>query len=200
MSDKDSEATRHATFERRTGETSLRVVIDLDGSGKARMSSGLAFLDHMLTQLSVHGHFDLEVMAAGDLEVDDHHTVEDTALSLGYAFARALGDKSGIRRFGSAYAPLDEALARVVVDWSGRPYAVTELLLQREQIGQVSTENISHFFHSFAVAAGMTLHVDVLRGVNDHHRIEAAFKAFALALRDSVQYIGGDVPSSKGVL
>jgi imidazoleglycerol-phosphate dehydratase len=192
---------RTGTCRRTTGETDLEATVALDGSGSAKVSTGLAFLDHMLTQLSVHGGFDIQLTAQGDLEVDDHHTVEDTAIALGEAFRRAMGEVRGVKRFGSAYAPLDEALARVVVDWSGRPFAVTDLGLTRERVGQVATENVSHFFRSFAVASALTLHVDVLRGENDHHRIEAAFKAFALALSDSVVRVGTDaVPSSKGVL
>jgi imidazoleglycerol-phosphate dehydratase len=192
---------RTGAYRRSTGETDLEVTVGLDGSGSAQVSTGLAFLDHMLTQLSVHGGFDIQLTAQGDLEVDDHHTVEDTAIALGEAFRRAMGEVRGVKRFGSAYAPLDEALARVVVDWSGRPFAVTDLGLTRERVGQVATENVSHFFRSFAVASALTLHVDVLRGENDHHRIEAAFKAFALALSDSVTRVGTDaVPSSKGVL
>jgi imidazoleglycerol-phosphate dehydratase len=192
---------RTGTCRRTTGETDLEATVALDGSGSAKVSTGLAFFDHMLTQLSVHGGFDIQLTAQGDLEVDDHHTVEDTAIALGEAFRRAMGEVRGVKRFGSAYAPLDEALARVVVDWSGRPFAVTDLGLTRERVGQVATENVSHFFRSFAVASAITLHVDVLRGENDHHRIEAAFKAFALALSDSVTRVGTDaVPSSKGVL
>jgi len=192
---------RIGSCQRTTGETELEVRVNLDGPGKATISTGLAFLDHMLTQLCVHGRFDIELSARGDLEVDDHHTVEDTGIALGEAFRQAMGEVRGVRRFGSAYAPLDEALARAVVDWSGRPFAVTEMGLVREMVGQVATENVPHFFRSFAVAAALTLHVDVLRGENDHHRIEAAFKAFALALRSSVERTADDaVPSSKGVL
>lgn len=192
---------RIGSCRRTTGETDLEVTVALDGSGSAKVSTGLGFLDHMLTQLSVHGGFDIQLTAEGDLGVDDHHTLEDTAIALGTAFRQAMGEIRGVKRFGSAYAPLDEALARVVVDWSGRPFAVTDLGLTREMVGQVATENVPHFFRSFAVASALTLHVDVLRGENDHHRIEAAFKAFALALSDSVVRVGTDaVPSSKGVL
>tara|TARA_Y100001970_G_scaffold201497_1_gene245194 strand:+ start:1075 stop:1677 length:603 start_codon:yes stop_codon:yes gene_type:complete len=192
---------RRAELERETGETRIRASVDLDGSGRADVSTGLAFLDHMITQLSMHGRFDVTIEASGDLNVDDHHTVEDVALVLGCVFREALGEVRSIRRFGSAHAPLDEALARVVVDWSGRPLAVTELGLVRHEIGKVATENIPHFFRSFATAAELTLHVDVLRGENDHHRIESAFKALALALRSSVERVSGHgVPSTKGVL
>ena len=193
--------SRQAEVSRATGETRIRATVDLDGSGRADVSTGLGFLDHMVGQLALHGGFDVTLEASGDLDIDDHHTVEDVALVLGQAFRLALGEVRGVRRFGSAFAPLDESLSRVVVDWSGRPCAVTELGLVREQIGQVAAENIPHFFRSFSMAADLTLHVDVLRGENDHHRIESAFKAFALALRSSVERVGGnDVPSTKGVL
>ena len=139
---------RRAELERETGETRIRASVDLDGSGRADVSTGLAFLDHMITQLSMHGRFDVTIEASGDLNVDDHHTVEDVALVLGCVFREALGEVRSIRRFGSAHAPLDEALARVVVDWSGRPLAVTELGLVRHEIGKVATENIPHFFRS----------------------------------------------------
>ena len=192
---------RSADIERRTGETELRVHLVLDGEGRARIATGLAFLDHMLAQLARHGGFDLELSCKGDLEVDDHHTVEDCALALGAAFDDALGERRGIRRFGAAYAPLDEALARVVVDLSGRPWSEIDLGLARETLGGVACENFDHFFRSLAIAARMALHVDVLRGRNDHHRIEAAFKALALALREAVAATGAqEVPSTKGVL
>ena len=155
----------------------------------------------MLGALARHARFDLELRCAGDLEIDDHHTVEDCALALGQALDQALGQRRGIARFGSAFAPLDEALARAVVDLSGRPCAVVELGLERETLGQLACENLSHFFTSLATTARMALHVDVLRGINDHHRAEAAFKATALALREAVRLEGPDqVPSTKGVL
>ena len=155
----------------------------------------------MLGALAKHARFDLTLRCQGDLEVDDHHTVEDCALALGQALDQALGERRGIARFGSAYAPLDEALARAVVDLSGRPCAVVELALEREALGSSSCENVAHFFVSLATAGRMALHVDVLRGANDHHRAEAAFKATALALRQAVRVEGPDqVPSTKGVL
>ena len=155
----------------------------------------------MLTALARHARFDLRLTCAGDLEVDDHHTVEDCALALGQALDQALGERRGIGRFGSAFAPLDEALARAVVDFSGRPCAVVDLGLEREALGQLSCENMPHFFASLATTGRMALHVDVLRGGNDHHRAEAAFKAVALALRQAVRVDGPDqVPSTKGVL
>ena len=192
---------RTAIVERKTGETDIEVRMDLDGTGEAVVSTGLGFLDHMLSNLARHAQFDLQLRCTGDLEVDDHHSVEDTALALGQALRQATGEIRGIRRFGTAYAPLDEALARTVVDFSGRPHSEIALGLTRERIGAVACENLVHFFRSFASAAGITLHVDVLKGENDHHRTEAAFKATALALREALQVQGDDeVPSTKGVL
>jgi len=192
---------RSAKVERQTGETDVRVELVLDGEGHADVETGIGFLDHMLTALAKHGRFDLQLSCEGDLEVDDHHTAEDTALALGTAFDKALGERRGIRRFGHAFAPLDEALARVVVDFSGRPSAHVDAGFRRERIGDIATENLTHFFLSLATTARMTLHVDVLKGENDHHRAEAAFKALALALRDAVARDGSaEVPSTKGVL
>lgn len=201
MMETDGIEPRIATVERRTSETEIQVTVCLDGDGNAEVDTGIGFLDHMLTALAKHGRLDLRLSVQGDLEIDDHHTTEDTALALGQAIDRALGDRVGIRRFAHAYAPLDEALARVVIDFSGRPSAHVDTGFRRETIGQVATENLTHFFHSLATTARMTLHVDVLRGLNDHHRAEAAFKALALALRQAVALDGGkDVPSTKGVL
>lgn len=193
--------SRTATLRRTTGETDVSVTLVLDGQGRAEVKTGLGFYDHMLSALAKHARFDLTLTCTGDLHVDDHHTVEDCALALGEALLAAVGDRRGLRRFGSAYAPLDEALARVVVDLSGRPWAAVDLGFRRESIGTVATENLTHAFQSLAMAARMTLHVDVLKGDNDHHRAEAAFKALALALRQAVARDGhGDVPSTKGVL
>lgn len=193
---------RTGKIERQTGETEVRVELVLDGEGHADVETGLGFLDHMLTSLAKHGRFDLQLACEGDLEVDDHHTAEDAALALGAAFDRALGERRGIRRFGHAYAPLDEALARAVVDFSGRPSARVDTGFRRERVGDVATENLTHFLVSFATTARMTLHLDLLRGENDHHRAEAAFKALALALRQAVALDGppAEVPSTKGVL
>ena len=192
--------SRTASVQRTTGETDIRVELGLDGAGRCDVRTGLGFLDHMLHALARHGRLDLSLECRGDLQVDDHHTVEDCAIALGTALDRALGERSGIARFGSAYAPLDESLARVVVDLSGRPWAGVDLGLRRERLGDVSCENLRHFFASFAVASLMTLHVDVLRGENDHHRVEAAFKALAIALRQAVAVDGDGIPSTKGVL
>jgi imidazoleglycerol-phosphate dehydratase len=194
-------SARRAAVTRKTLETAIEVELGLDGAGQGEIATGIGFLDHMLAALAKHGRFDLTLRCRGDLEIDDHHTVEDCALALGQALDQALGERRGIARFGFAYAPLDEALARAVVDLSGRPCAVIELGLERETLGTLACENLSHFFVSFATTARMALHVDVLRGANDHHRAEAAFKVAALALRQAVRVEGPDqVPSTKGVL
>ena len=192
---------RIGTVERVTSETRIALTVNLDGSGRAEVFTGIAFLDHMLSAMARHGGFDLELRCEGDLEVDDHHTAEDCALALGTAIDQALGERRGIARFGSAYAPLDEALARVVIDLSGRPMPVVDLGLKREMLGGIACENLTHFFVSLAMNLRAAVHVDVLRGDNDHHRAEAAFKALGLALRPAVARTGSDeVPSTKGVL
>ncbi len=192
---------RTATLSRTTRETDVRVELDLDGTGEARVDTGVGFLDHLLSALALHARLDLVLTCRGDLEVDDHHTAEDCALALGEAVDRALGERRGLTRFADALAPLDEALARAVVDVSSRPFALVELGLRRERLGALACENIGHVLCSFAVAARLTLHVDVLRGENDHHRAEAAFKAVALALRRALRVEDADlVPSTKGVL
>jgi imidazoleglycerol phosphate dehydratase HisB len=191
---------RRAKIDRETTEVTITGYLDLDGSGAADIKTGLGFLDHMLTTLARHGRFDLELVAGGDLAVDDHHTVEDCAIVLGRAFDQALGDRSGIARFGYSYAPLDESLTRAVVDLSGRPWPEIAIGFTRDTIGEVATENIVHFLRSFAVEGRMGLHVDLIRGDNDHHKAESAFKAVALALRAAVGASGTDVPSTKGTL
>ncbi|HEU4534450.1 MAG TPA: imidazoleglycerol-phosphate dehydratase HisB [Polyangiaceae bacterium] len=193
-------SARKVTIERATGETQIALTLDLDGAGRAEIDTGLGFLDHMLAQLARHGRFDVALRCRGDLHVDDHHTAEDCALALGQGFDRALGDRRGVRRFGHAYAPLDEALVRAVVDFSGRPWAEVHLPLVRPNIGQVACESLVHVLRSFAIASRATLHVDLVRGENDHHKVEAAFKALALALRQAVARDGDEVPSTKGVL
>ncbi|KIJ47929.1 hypothetical protein M422DRAFT_163489 [Sphaerobolus stellatus SS14] len=191
---------RQVTVNHKTNETDIKVKIDLDcapGSGKAQtieVSTGIGFLDHVYGVLLQHGGLFLAMKCNGDLWIDDHHTA-DIALALGTAFKDALGEVRGIRHYGTGY------VSRAVVDISGRPYCVTDLGLKREKIGELSTETIPHVFHSFATVAGIMLHVDVLRGDNDHHRSKSAFKAFALALRQAIEHTGGaDVPSTKGVL
>ncbi|MCB9680103.1 MAG: imidazoleglycerol-phosphate dehydratase HisB [Alphaproteobacteria bacterium] len=192
---------RTATVERRTRETFIEVTVDLDGDGDAEVATGLGFLDHMITALARHARIDLTLRCEGDTHIDDHHTAEDTALALGEALRLAAGDRRGVRRFGHAYAPLDEALCRAVIDLSGRPWCEVELGFAREQLGDVATENLTHFLQSLAIAARMTLHVDLIRGRNDHHKAEAAFKATALALRQALTRDDhDDVPSTKGVL
>jgi len=193
---------RHAAFARDTKETRVSASLALE-PGPVEVATGIGFLDHLVSSLALHGGFSLALACQGDLAVDDHHSAEDCALALGEALARALSDKAGIARFGYAYAPLDEALARAVVDLSGRPHAEVSLGLRRESLGGLACENAAHFIRSLATAARATVHVDVLRGENDHHRAEAAFKALALALKAAVAIDParrGFVPSAKGVL
>lgn len=192
--------SRLSTLRRTTSEVDIELRLDLDGTGRADVSTGLPFLDHMIGALAKHARFDLDLRAEGDLHIDDHHTVEDCAIALGRALVEALGDRAGIRRFGFAFAPLDEALARAVVDLSGRPWPEVDLRLRRESIGAVATENLTHFLNSLAIEAQMALHVRVISGANDHHQAEAAFKSVAVALRSAVRRDGVDIPSTKGVL
>jgi imidazoleglycerol phosphate dehydratase HisB len=196
---------RIGTCERATAETRVRVRLDLDGRGDAAVRTGIGFLDHLIGALARHARFDVTLEAEGDLQVDDHHVAEDCAIALGRALEQALGDKRGIRRFGSAYAPLDEALARAVVDLSGRPWPEVRLGLVRERLGDLACENVSHFFRSLAIEGRFGLHLDLLRGENDHHRAEAAAKAVALALRaatarDDAPGAQDRVPSTKEAL
>jgi len=193
---------RQAEVHRETKETNVRVALSLDGSGEARISTGIPFLDHMLELFARHGLFDLEVECRGDLEIDDHHSTEDVAISLGQAFAQALGDKQGIARYGAAIVPMDEALCRAVVDLSGRFYLVYEVETERHSVGNFSVELAEHFWRSFAEVVRCNLHLDLLRGRNTHHILEGTFKATARALRQAVQLdprVRG-VLSTKGVL
>jgi imidazoleglycerol-phosphate dehydratase len=192
---------REARVERKTRETEIDLTLRLDGTGHQDVSTGIGMLDHLLTTLAKHAHFDLDLRCTGDLHVDDHHTAEDCALALGQALDESLGDRRGIARFGSAYAPLDEALARAVVDLSGRPWAEVTLNLTTPALGQLTTQNVGHVLRSLATSARAAMHIDVLRGHNDHHQAEAAFKALALALRQAVTPTHStEVPSTKGVL
>jgi len=194
---------RRAARARQTSETDIRLQLCLDGTGRADIDTGIGMLDHLLGALAKHGRLDLTLRCTGDLHIDDHHTVEDCAIVLGHAIDEALGDRRGITRFGQAYAPLDEALARAVVDLSGRPWPEVHLDLRREQLGTLSTENIPHFVQTLATSARASVHLDILRGVNDHHKAEAAFKALALALRAALARDPAhraDVPSTKGTL
>ena len=194
-------APRQASVTRTTYETDIQATVSLDTPLEGEIKTGIGFLDHMLTALAKHSGISISLQCQGDLDVDGHHTSEDCALVLGSAIDECLGDRRGIRRFGSAYVPMDEALARAVIDLSGRPYAVVNLGLKRERIGQMATENITHVFQSLAVSLRASIHVDLLRGDNDHHRSEAAFKALALALKDAVSPTGdAQLLSTKGVL
>jgi len=193
---------RSGEIRRKTKETDVRVQITLDGSGRSQVATGVPFLDHMLELFARHGLFDLEVECRGDLEIDDHHSIEDIAISLGQALSQALGDKAGISRYGSALVPMDEALCRAVIDLSGRSYLVYEVETRRHHIGNFSVELAEHFWRSFAEAARCNLHIDALRGRNTHHILEGTFKAAARALRQAVErdprVVG--VMSTKGVL
>ena len=192
---------RTSQVERTTKETSIRAVLNIDGSGETRIATGIGFLDHLLTALCKHARFDLELEAEGDLHIDDHHTAEDCAIVLGSALDRALGDRQGIQRFAHAYAPLDEALCRAVVDLSGRPWPQVDIPFTWPTLGTLATENIRHVLNTIAIGARMNLHVDLIRGDNDHHKAEAAFKATALALREAVRITNpGVIASTKGVL
>ena len=191
---------RVAEKTRSTKETDISVRLDLDGSGKVDVSTGLPFFDHMLEQLGRHGGFDLALRAKGDLDVDAHHTVEDTGIVLGAALAEALGDKAGVRRFASYLLPLDEALIQVALDLSGRPYLVYEVETSPERIGTFDPQLAEEFFRAFVTSAGITLHLKSLSGRNGHHVLEASFKGLARALRDAVRVEGGGIPSTKEVL
>ena len=194
---------RIAEVSRNTAETRITVRLNLDGTGQASLHTGIGFFDHMLEQIARHGLIDLEVHADGDLHIDGHHTVEDVGITIGQAFARAVGDKKGIRRYGHAYVPLDEALSRVVIDLSGRPGLVLNIPFTSGMIGGFDTQLTHEFFQGFVNHAGVTLHIDNLRGVNAHHQCETAFKAFARALRAAVERdprSAGTIPSTKGSL
>ncbi len=193
-------AARFGNSERDTLETRINVQVNLDGDGSARVVTGVPFLDHMLTSLSKHSGIDLNIEAHGDTEIDDHHTVEDVGITLGRALRDAFADRAGIGRFGSAYAPMDESLARAVVDISGRGYCVYRVEGLLPYAGNFQTYLAGHFFRSLAHEAGMALHVELLYGADPHHSLEAIFKAVALALRQAVARAGSDVPSTKGVL
>jgi len=194
---------RKAEVNRDTLETRVSVSLDLDGSGRSKLATGVPFLDHMLDQVARHGMVDLEVNAEGDLHIDPHHTVEDVGITIGQALARALGDKQGVRRYGHAYVPLDEALSRVVVDLSGRPGLEFQVTFTRARVGDFDVDLLREFFQGFVNHAQVTMHVDNLRGVNTHHQAETVFKAFGRALRMAVELdprAEGSLPSTKGKL
>jgi len=194
---------RVADVQRNTSETQIRVRVNLDGTGKAQLSTGIGFFDHMLDQIARHGLIDLEIDAKGDLHIDGHHTVEDVGITLGQAFAKAVGDKKGIRRYGHAYVPLDEALSRVVIDFSGRPGLHMRVPFKAGMVGSFDTQLTYEFFQGFVNHAGVTLHIDNLHGENAHHQAETVFKAFARALRMALERderLGDVIPSTKGSL
>ncbi len=195
--------TRQADISRQTAETQIRVCLHLDGSGQSNLQTGIGFLDHMLDQIARHGLIDLTIEAQGDLHIDGHHTVEDIGITLGQAMAVAVGDKRGLRRYGHAYVPLDEALSRVVIDFSGRPGLHMHVNFTAGAIGQLDTQLVYEFFQGFVNHAGVTLHIDNLRGHNAHHQCETIFKAFARALRQAVEIdprAASVIPSTKGSL
>ena len=200
---KDQATHRRAEVVRKTAETQITVRVDLDGSGRASLATGIGFFDHMLDQIARHGLIDLDIQAQGDLHIDGHHTVEDVGITLGQAVYQAVGDKKGIRRYGHAYVPLDEALSRVVIDFSGRPGLVMNVPFKSGMIGTFDSQLAHEFFQGFANHAFVTLHIDNLRGENAHHQCETVFKAFARALRAALELdprSAGVVPSTKGSL
>ena len=203
MTTPSSASPRVAHVQRNTSETQIRVQVNLDGAGTARLSTGIGFFDHMLDQIARHGLIDLAIDAKGDLHIDGHHTVEDVGITLGQAFAKAVGDKKGIRRYGHAYVPLDEALSRVVVDFSGRPGLHMRVPFRAGMVGGFDTQLTYEFFQGFVNHAGVTLHIDNLHGENAHHQAETVFKAFARALRMALERderLGDVIPSTKGSL
>jgi len=194
---------RTAEVTRKTAETNIRVAVNLDGTGRSKLATGIGFLDHMIDQIARHGLIDLDIQCEGDLHIDGHHTVEDIGITLGQAFAQAVGDKKGIRRYGHAYVPLDEALSRVVIDFSGRPGLHMDVRFTSGMIGALDTQLVYEFFQGFVNHAGVTLHIDNLKGHNAHHQCETIFKAFARALRAALELdprAAGVIPSTKGSL
>ncbi len=196
-------ASRKAIVERNTSETKIKVSINLDGTGEAKFDTGVPFLEHMMDQIARHGLIDLDIYCDGDTHIDDHHTVEDIGITLGQAFAQAVGDKRGIVRYGHSYVPLDEALSRVVIDFSGRPSLDFKCDFTRGNIGRFDTQLFWEFFHGFCNHAGVSMHIDNLKGFNAHHQAETIFKAFGRALRMALEFdprMAGKMPSTKGVL
>jgi imidazoleglycerol-phosphate dehydratase len=194
---------RTARIARKTHETDIAVEVNLDGTGAYKVSTGIGFLDHMIEQFSRHSLIDITCQITGDLHVDQHHTTEDSAIAIGQAITQALGDKSGIGRYGAAYSPMDETLARVTLDISGRPWLVWKAAFTQERLGEMDTELFEHWFHSISQAVGITLHIELLHGANNHHIIEGIFKGFARAMRQAVELDprkNGAIPSTKGLL
>jgi len=203
MESRENRKMRKASVERNTSETKIKVSVDLDGTGEYDVKTGIGFLDHMLEQLSRHGLFDIEVKADGDLHIDFHHTTEDTGIALGQAFTQAMGERRGITRYGTAYAPMDETLTRVSLDASNRPHLVWKVDFARDKVGDMDTELFKEWFAAFAQNAGLTLHVETLYGENNHHIVESCFKALARALRQALEIDprkADAVPSTKGAL
>ena len=194
---------RKAKVQRNTKETKISATVNLDGTGRSKIETGIGFLDHMVEQISRHGLIDLDLKAKGDLHIDDHHTTEDTGYVLGDAIAKALGERKGISRYGNAHIPMDETLTRVVIDLSGRPYLVWKVAFTQKRLGEMDTELFKEWFQAFSQALGANIHVENLYGTNNHHIIESCYKGLARSLRDAVQLvprISGKVPSTKGVL
>lgn len=191
---------RTAKIDRKTKETDILVEFNIDGEEKIKIDTGIGFLDHMLNLMAFHGSFDLKLVCKGDLYIDDHHTVEDIGIALGEAFYKAIGDRKGIKRYGSIQIPMDEALGQVVVDISNRPYLVYNMDFKRERLGDMSCENFKEFFRAFAYNGGLTLHINLLYGENDHHKVESIFKALGRSLKEGSQIVSDEIPSSKGLL
>lgn len=191
---------RMSTINRNTKETTIELSLNLDGSKQININTGIPFFDHMLTLFAFHGSFDLDVFAKGDIDVDDHHTIEDVGLALGQAIYQALGNKIGINRYGMMYLPMDEALSRVVLDLSNRPYLVFKAKFNRDKVGTMDTQNVFEFFKSVSNEAKMNLHMEVLYGENEHHKIESLFKGFGRALKEAINIVSYEVSSTKGVL
>jgi len=191
---------RQSTVNRKTNETNINIELILDGSGKTEIDTGIGFLDHMLILFAFHGGFDLKIKCAGDLEVDSHHTTEDIGIALGQAFMESIGDKKGIERYGSMLLPMDEAMVRVAIDLSGRPYLVYNVELKRDMIGNIASEDFKEFFKAFVNNSLSTLHIEMLYGENDHHKIEAVFKGFGRALKAASRITSDNLQSTKGAL
>lgn len=191
---------RKSVVQRKTNETDIYISLNIDGTGKTNIKTGIGFLDHMLTLFGFHGEFDLEIKCSGDLEVDTHHSAEDIGIALGQAFKDAIKDKVGIERYGTCFLPMDESLARLVLDFSGRPYLVYDVDLKREYINNMASEDFKEFFRGFVNTSLVTLHIDVIYGENDHHKIEAVFKGFGRVVKTALKISSDKVKSTKGVL
>lgn len=191
---------RKAKVDRKTNETDISLEFNIDGGGKSQIDTGIGFLDHMLNLMVFHGSFDLDLRCKGDLYIDDHHSVEDIGIALGQAFSKAIGNRKGIRRFGNVHIPMDEVLSQVVLDISNRPFLVFNMDFNREKLGDMATENFKEFFRAFAFNAGISLHINLLYGENNHHKIESIFKGLGRALKEGSQIVSDEIVSSKGIL